>query len=235
MTTGDHGEDKTQLMPSRFDFMDFLAYLLPGATALTAVATMIGLVAPTHEAISALNQMSPGSAALTILPIATALSYILGVISSTLYPEKVERVLRHGDPLGSIEPSAAQAQVVAAFESLFGDQGKWSPAHFYIARAAIGESMPAAASRAHRQASLRQLRRNLIAPVILWYLSLSWLLFLTSLAICAKAAVFLVFTILTAVLCYSLFAKGVLENRRREVREVCCALVVLAANRTSAK
>lgn len=216
-------------MENRFDFMDFLAYLLPGATSLVPLIMMLcqflGLTA--SEFVSVVKDLPAATAAALILPVATALSYILGVLSSSLYPECLEKWIRKNDPLESIHPPDVEPYVRSAFEKIFGPVNTWTSAHFFMSRAAVGEYVPNAATRAYRQASLRQLRRNLIIPVLLWYVA-SVCLVVKNVANCQTGVLTVGgLTVLLAVLMYSLFVRGVVENRKREVREICCALALL--------
>lgn len=207
--------------------MDFLAYLLPGATALVALVAMLGSLADWGpNALSVLQDLSAATAVAIVAPLATAFSYVLGVLSSTLYPESLEKRFKERDPLASIHPPEAEPYVRRAFEEVFGQGGTWtwSATHFYLARAAVSEFLPATAARAYRQGSLRQFRRNLLIPILLWWLASNVWLFAGQASWGWKAVGAIALTFVAAGTYYRLFATGVIENRKREVREILCGL-----------
>jgi len=103
------------------------------------------------------------------------LSYILGVIFSGFsisLAEGVEKIQKHPNAWDTLQPEKFQEEILHAFREVFSpgkeNSRQWSRDHFYLCRALVIEKMPAVAQGAERQSSLRQIRRNLIFPILVW-------------------------------------------------------------------
>jgi hypothetical protein len=129
-----------------------------------------------------LVRLTPLSSSLNALPsdltsglIFLALSYILGVIFSGFsisLAEWVEKIQKHKAAWETLQPEKFQEEILHAFCEVFSpgkeNSNQWSREHFYLCRSLVIEKMPAVAQNAERQSSLRQIRRNLIFPILIW-------------------------------------------------------------------
>jgi len=138
------------------------------------------------------------------------------------------RFRRYKDPRSSVCPLEFAPAVCAAFRSVLGEGTgqEWSENHFYLARAAVQERMPQAAAEAMRQNDLMRLRENMLIPLLVWCLA-GLLLAISRLAHHQTDSIAI--AALTLALTYVIggrVACRAVDNRAREVREVCLALIV---------
>lgn len=154
----------------QFSLTDFLAYFFPGLFSTLGLYLLVRLT-PLSSSLNALpSDLTSGL-------IFLALSYILGVIFSGFsmsLTEWMEKIQKHQDVWDTLQPEQFQEELLHAFRDVF-NPGKengiqWSREHFYLCRSLVIEKMPVVAQRAERQSSLRQIRRNLIFPILIWFI-----------------------------------------------------------------
>jgi hypothetical protein len=214
-------------MKESFDFslMDFLAYLFPGTMMILVIAAVIRI-----SPFKYLLYQIPLSFVVGVIMIACA--YCVGVsISSAM--ASVEglflKYFRLSDPTARVELEGFESDVIDAFAKVFGDRGSWSTNHFLLARTLVCEKMPRCAAVIERQASLRQLRRNIVIPVLCLGIvgTITGVkVFLTS----PNHRYWGAFLIPVSLFSCYLIARGLIKNgmhsnRRREMREVCFGLL----------
>lgn len=218
----------------KFSLADFLGYLFPGVIALTAIAGLVFLSPFRHEVERLSFNLVTG---LILIPFA----YFTGVIISSLtynFDESLSKRYVKTDPLDQIHPKECEERVRAAYREVFKLEGDvtWSKSHFYVARSLIRENMPKCAAISDRQNSLWQIRRNGLIPILL--------LGITGLVAGAKISILNYFygrgefawwwgiilgltsILVTGALVRNLIKTGMYNNRMREAREVCSALMV---------
>ncbi|HEV7642426.1 MAG TPA: hypothetical protein VGO50_00665 [Pyrinomonadaceae bacterium] len=215
-----------------FSLTDFLAYLFPGAVTLVAITGILCLTPYKYL----LYQM-PWDNILTSL-LLIALAYLVGVIISSLTSNsETEKILNE------IHPPNFEKEIKEAFEINFKttecEAKKWTSDHFFAARSLVRERMPACSAAFDRQSSLRQFRRNSIFPVRL--LGIAGILTglkgiwdnpgpLNGDHIFKLLCCFIL--ILISVFGWPIINRFLrdsrLTNRKREVREVCTALLALS-------
>ena len=161
---------------NRFSAVDFLAYLFPGMVGTLGIYVLL-LLTPLKGTLRHLPvNVSTGILFLTI-------SFIFGVISSG-FSEMVVKKLgeEFRDNLKtSIEFGVFENEVLKAFQNLLklGQEQEvrtlWSRQHFYLCRSLVIEKMPSCAQLVIRQSGLRQLRMNIMFPVLIWFVAgLTW-------------------------------------------------------------
>jgi hypothetical protein len=155
----------------QFSLTDFLAYFFPGLFTTTGLYLFL-LLTPLRPSLS--DSFSSITAGLVFV----AISYVIGILFSGIslnIVERVEKRQKHKDSRASILLEGFDDDVLRAFSDIF-EMNKdvknirWSKEHFYICRTLVLENMPTVAQRVERQSSLRQLRGNLILPIIVWML-----------------------------------------------------------------
>lgn len=215
-------------MKDSFDFslMDFLAYLFPGTMMILVIALLIK--------ISSLGQILYQirlNFVVGVILIASA--YCVGVsISSAM--ASIENFLlkffRLSDPIETIPLRAFDEDVSKAFDNTFGNHGPWSKDHFYLARTLVCERLPECAATLERQASLRQIRRNLVIPV--FFLGIAGVvaglrtIFTNPNRYFLGGGLIILSLAATYIVARALIKHGMHANRNREMREVCSGLLV---------
>lgn len=211
-----------------FRFGDFSVFFLPGLVMLGAVAAamslagLVNITAAVHG-IGIAEAVAIGCAA-----------YCCGaVISGSSYPlvpalYAATRFRRYVDPRSAVYPRELAEAVEAALAELLGRRllQPWSADHFYLARTAVQERMPQTTAEAMRQNDLMRLRENLVIPLLTWSgLGIAYSAFYyrqSHVAAVALAAATVVVTYFVAgrIACRSV------ENRTREVREICDGFLI---------
>ena len=213
----------------KFSFNDFLAYLFPGTVMLLSIIFTLLLTPAKQILVEIPYNFASGT-------IAVILAYFTGVIVSSFtysFEDKIYKLLKHSDPIDSVQLPGFEEKVKSTFDEVFGNHGEWGRNHFFISRSIIRELAPQAAEAAGRQNTLRQLRRNSIIPI--WFLCLSGCLwgyhhaFLINHWLNHFWGVFLIITSVVScvIITYFLIAVGMHRNRKREVREICTAIILL--------
>lgn len=218
----------------KFSLADFLGYLFPGVVALSAIAGLLFLSPFRQEVEKIPFNLVTG---LVLIPFA----YFTGVIISSLTYTFKDSLYKHyqlTNPLDEIYPKECEERIRAAYKEVFkiNDEVTWSKSHFYVTRALIRENMPKCAAISDRQNSLWQIRRNGLIPIML--------LGTTGLVAGAKIAILNYFydrgvivwwwgvilgflsTLVAGAILRNLIKTGMYNNQKREVREVCSALMV---------
>lgn len=215
-------------MKDSFDFslMDFLAYLFPG-TMMILVVTVLIRISPFRP----LLYQIPLNFVVGVILIASA--YCVGVSISSAMASIEGPLLRYldlSDPIEVIPLKKFDKDVHNAFAQTFGDHGIWSKEHFYLARTLVCEKLPRCAATIERQASLRQIRRNLVMPVLFLGIvgAIAGLRTLLTNADCAYWGAILIPLSLAGsyFVARALIKNGMHANRNREMRDVCSGLLV---------
>jgi hypothetical protein len=208
-----------------FRLSDFLAYILPGATALAggwsvdAVWAWPDVYVPTSDALS--------------VSLAFAVSYVIGMLCSSLSPLR-----EWTDPTGdandqyvlSIDCPVTRKAFLDAYAVLTGEyivEAEWNKDRFFVCRSMLRELSPDTWSFAFRQSLIRQLRYNSVWPVLIWAaaaLSVPIRLMKSAPIIASLAALC---TLLLTWFVIRGLARSAAGNIRRETREVCFALLAL--------
>ena len=229
----------------KFSLADFLGYLFPGVIALSAIAGLLFLSPFRQELEKIPFNLVTG---LILIPFA----YFTGVIISSLTYNFEDSLYEHYEltnPLDEIHPKECEARVQAAYKEVFklnsDEEITWSKSHFYVTRALVREQMPKCAAISDRQNSLWQIRRNGLLSI--------FLLGITGLVAGAKIAILnyfygrgefawwwgmflgLVSVLVAGVILRNLIKTGMYNNRRREAREVCSALMVFHCQQPKSK
>jgi hypothetical protein len=149
---------------SRFSLVDFLAYLFPGVFGLLGMHILL-LLTPAKDSLIRLP------IDLTTGVLFLALSYVAGVVMSG-FSEVLPRMGRLYHSHTSELLPGLENELTRAFQAVFRlrceGEFEWSRTHFYLCRSIIYERMPCARALIQRQSGLRQLRMNLIVPVLIW-------------------------------------------------------------------
>jgi hypothetical protein len=173
-----------------FSIADFLAYLFPGMLSLSGLYVIL-LLLPIDASIP----KPPDNLGFWVFLL--GLSYIFGVLHASvtdLFFREYGREKRGDKNKGNIQikDEKLKMAVIDAFNSVFLDPpqrnikgGKtttsekdevnnWNKYCYYICRSLVIEKMPLASSHGVREGAYRQLRMNLIIPLIIWGLAGSW-------------------------------------------------------------
>lgn len=207
-----------------FSLTDFLAYLFPGIIMLVAIAVLIRL-SPYKYLLAEI----PSNIITGVFLIACA--YFVGISISSLMgslQKPLDKFFDAYNPTSEIPLTNFEDDVKKAFINIFGDHGEWSRSHLYLARTLIREKMPKCVSVIERQSSLRQIRRNIVLPVL--FLGVIGIIAGIKMIVNAKQvgwgmSVILISSFGAYVIARTLIKNGTHANRKREVREVCCGLV----------
>lgn len=198
--------------------------------------------------VAALIRISPFEQLLFHVPVNLAVgvvliaaAYCVGVTISSVMTSIEHSLLKYfrlSDPTAAIRFGKFNDDVTDAFAKIFGDRGEWSNSHFCLARALVYEKMPRLGAVIERQASLRQLRRNMVLPTFLlgivgaiegiklWLIATNhspWGPLLIAISLIGSYVV-----------ARALIKNGMYGNRQREMRDVCCGLLVYSHSVTSA-
>jgi hypothetical protein len=209
-----------------FSLADFLAYMFPGTLMILAIALLL--------------RMSPFKQLVYQIPhnlvtgvILLSVAYCLGVaISSTManFEGQLLKYFRLSDPIEVIPLKEFDNEVNNAFAQTFGDHRVWSREHFYLARTLVCEKLPRCAATIERQASLRQIRRNMVMPVLFLGIegTIAGLKILLSNVGQARWGACMIALSLAGsyVVAAALVKNGMHANRTREMRDVCSGLLV---------
>lgn len=217
-------------MKDSFDFslMDFLAYLFPGTMMILVIAVFIR-ISPFRGLLDHI------SLNLVVGIVLIASAYCVGVsISSAMV--SIEAPLRKyfhlSNPIERVPLRQFENDVINAFAQTFGDHGAWSEDHFYLARTLVCEKLPRCAATIERQASLRQIRRNMVMPVlflgIVGAIAGLQTLLTTSDRVYRGAILISMSLAGSYVVVRALVKNGMHANRNREMRDVCSGLLVYA-------
>ena len=153
----------------QFSFTDFLAYLFPGIFGTSGIFLLL-MSTPLNKSLSQLSiDLSTGVLLLVI-------SYILGVIFSGLAGDIIllfRRLTRKKDLREGLYLNVFSNALLDAFRDTFKvdekSQIEWSEEHYSMCRSMVAEFMPETDLDARRQNGLRQLRKNLIVPILIWF------------------------------------------------------------------
>lgn len=213
----------------RFTLMDFFGYLFPGIVALAGVLAGLQLTAWK----STIQWIDLG---LTESLLALVFAYVFGVVLSgfswPLYWASNGLYLRwmnRRDPREEIHPVDFATDVQDVFCKVLGidlTQKPWTPQHFYLARSLVDRCMPRHAELAARQNALRVFRQYMLPPLVIWIIvGVMWgqqTLEQSRLA----GWLMIIGSTVFGLLGLALVTDRLWRNRRREVREVCLALLV---------
>jgi uncharacterized membrane protein len=206
----------------QFSLTDFLAYFFPGLFA-TAGIYLALLLTPFQTYL--LTSFSNVTVGLIFL----ALSYVVGILFSGIslnIVEWVERVQKHKNSRGIITVDKFQDDIVKAFKDVFNvskdsNKPQWSNAHFYLCRALVLEKMPTVGQRIERQSSIRQLRGNLVFPILIWMvIGIGWGIYLLQIKINEWGIALIASSFIIGVLFLRITFSRMHNNEDREVREV---------------
>ncbi len=211
---------------NRFSLVDFLAYLFPGIVASLGLGVLL-LLTPLKDAIT----LIPADLATGILFL--TVSYLVGVILSG-FSEITTKWRRGGKGLDVMQTSILvpgfQEDVRRAFRAMFKPhyegEIEWSRTHFYLCRSLVYERMPNAALVIQRQSALRQLRMNLIFPMLIWFgAGLGWGIWCFYNNLLVWGIVLIALSIALVILTLSMIINRMNSNEYREVREVLAAFL----------
>ncbi len=215
---------------SRFRFGDFAAYFLPGLVMLLAVCWSLTLTVFDPYVRNYFRRVSLIDG-LFLCCAAYVLGAFLSGSSNKIFPH-IYRVSRHApfvDTRCAIHPSVLADPVRASFRKVFGEivaADLWSLDHFYLVRSAINERMPHASADAARQNDLMRLRENMMIPLLsLWMVALMFA-FVEAFQDLYRGTLLAFIATVVAYLAIGRLAGRAADNRAREVRELCSALVV---------
>jgi hypothetical protein len=210
-------------LSKQFSLTDFLAYFFPGLFATIGIYLLL-LLTPVQATLVSI------SADLITGAIFLALSYIMGVILSGFSMTMVDwisRAQKHKNPRGSLLPvEQFQDEVRDAFKDVFGiekaeNKPQWSKMHFYLCRSLILDRIPAVAQRAERQSSLRQLRGNLILPILIWVVDgIGWGIWSINNGILAWGISLVISSVIIGFISLKVTITRMYNNEGREIREV---------------
>jgi len=206
----------------QFSLTDFLAYFFPGLFATIGLFLLL-LLTPLNNLLFSISiDIVTGTIFLVI-------SYIIGVILAGFSGDVVFGLekIRGGykNPNKLIPILEFQDEIIDAFKKVFGAGEKrktsWSEWHFQLCRAIVLEKMPAVARRVERENSLRQLRINLVSPIIIWMLAgVGWGIWCILFSTKEWGIVLLVISLLVSLISLNRVLSRMYANDRREVREV---------------
>lgn len=153
----------------KFSFVDFLAYLFPGAVS-TMGLYMLLLLTPLEDPLKV--EIPDFLAAIIML----AISYVIGIVLSSFAELGVKKWMQYRSKIwarNTIPVPGFEADIKSAFNNVFpnGNQDKiaeWSVTHFHLCRSLVFQRMPNLAQSVIRQGSLRELRANLIPSITIW-------------------------------------------------------------------
>lgn len=199
----------------QFSLADFLAYFFPGLFSFLGLY-MLMILTP-------ISTRTPTSTVGIITFI--VLSYILGIILSgfsDLVTFQKNRASRDKIPIKDFED-----EICKACSEIFNVNKKWTTPHFYMCRSLVLEKMPHISQKIERQSSLRQLRRNLLFPILIWIGTgmVYGISFLINgqrpwgIATC-------IFSIVIGSLVFKAMRDRMLKNEEREVRETLTAFLI---------
>ncbi|HXQ36189.1 MAG TPA: hypothetical protein VN843_19395 [Anaerolineales bacterium] len=207
-------------LSKQFSLTDFLAYFFPGLFAVVGLYLLI-LLTPIQTALI--------PADITTGIVFLAISYVVGIVLSG-FSEWIEKTIER-NTRQSIPIDGFQDDVVTAFNDIFdkntSETMQWSQTHFFLCRSLILEKMPAIAQVILRQSSLRQLRRNLLLPIIIWLLAgIAWGTWNTLNGHRLWGFLVVVLSIIVSTVSYLVTVARMRQNEEREVREVLTAFLV---------
>jgi hypothetical protein len=204
---------------SRFSLADFLAYLFPGIFALTAFFFLVML---TPLSTSLANLPTDLTAGILFL----VFSYITGVVISGFAEIFTNRFRHKSDFL--IPLKGFEQDIKAAFKDVFDikDDIEWTRVHFYLCRSIVFEHMPNEIQGIQRQNSLRQLRMNMLLPILFWVIagcSWGWKFYASG---TREWGVVLIFaSIILGIMLFRVTVDRMQNNDAREVRETLSAFL----------
>lgn len=205
--------------------MDFLAYLFPGILATLGIFLLL-LLTPLN---TTLVDIPPDLAAGILF---SALSYIVGVILSGFseFVARAWRIRRRDELKGRIVLPEFQNEIIQAFNNLFNatreSKSEWSLTHFYICRSLVFEYMPTVAQVIQRQNSLRQLRTNMILPIMIWLcVGLGWGIHDTINNELVWGTILIVSSVVLSVLIVWMLVNRMNDHEEREARETLTAFL----------
>jgi len=210
---------------SHFSLEDFLAYFFPGVVGALGIYILLTLT-PWSVALPSLT------ADLTSGIIFFILSYITGVLFSGVSELLFSHVPGHKAKLPFHEEM--NKLVLAAFRKTFrlpkGPQVEWSREHYYLCRSYVYEQMPGILSLVQRQSSLRQLRINLILPLVIWLaVGVTWGVQSLLNQAAVDGLIKIVVSLILFIPILIITINRAMSNEWREVREVLTAFVANAS------
>lgn len=217
----------------RFSLMDFLAYFFPGIIGTLAIYVLLLLTPLSSSLTFSSIDVTVG---ILILSISHTIGVILSGFSSPIV-NRLQKAAKFKNPRANIPFSGFENDILKAFNSIFdqhlNNKDEWNEKHYNLCRALVLEYMPSMAQIAQRQSSLGQLRRNLIAPILLWAAAgIGWgIRFLTNNE--ANTGVWLI--LLSLVLSFATIRATLTRTNRTELREVEAIFAgLIVGNKTNA-
>lgn len=206
---------------SRFSLEDFLAYFFPGVVGALGIYYLL-LLLPFGPPLPA------PTADLTTGIIFFVLSYITGVIGSG-FSEVIFAYRRSSKDTILLHASLKNA-VLDAFHDTFeipvSAAGEWNREHYYLCRSMVYARVPGVQAHIQRQASLRQLRNNLLPSLVIWFaVGIVWGIQQLSDGATAQGIAGLVFSVALFIPILLNTINRAQSNEEREVREVLTAFV----------
>jgi hypothetical protein len=210
---------------NRFSLVDFLAYLFPGIVGTLGLYILL-LLTPLQDPLRRFpTGLTTGVLFLTV-------SFILGVIFSGFSElavkrrrSKIREELKSSMPLTCFEKDLARA-----FQDIFhlppDSEVRWSRDHIYVCRSLVVEKMPNCAQLIQRQNGLRQLRMNLIFPLLIWFFAgLAWGMHQISNQRPFWGSILIALSVALVPPTFSVIINRMDGNERRETREVLSAFL----------
>jgi hypothetical protein len=220
------GVKKSMDISSRFSPVDFFAYLFPGIAGTLGLLVLLSLT-PLKSTFNILSaDLSTGILFLTV-------SFIMGVVFSGF--SEIAIKWREPEARASIKTSIAlnnfQNDIFDAFRDVLKldreDKIQWSTDHFYLCRSLVLEKMQSCAQLIQRQIGLRQLRMNMIFPVIIWFaVGIAWGIYDIFKRDLSWGITLIIVSISLVIPTFRMIVNRMDSNERREVREVLAAFLV---------
>jgi hypothetical protein len=225
--------DKEKNVLTQFSLTDFLAYLFPGTIGLAALIALSQIIEPA-ETIKIIDPASyvannlPKSVELFVTVITglfgIAASYVLGIMFSSItfllgIEKIINRLWKARNPYRNGHLTSLHSEIDKVNEYLLNlksrpnEKDLDSGSLFYIYRGVVRAEDIKTTVFAERQSSLRQIRRNLILPLILWGIVLV-LYYPYNNSFLYIALTLIILSIIGIV-------KGINRNREFEVRDYC--------------
>jgi len=134
------------------------------------------------------------------------------------------------DARGQISPAEFQVEVIRVFNEILGpykvSATTWSSKHFFLVRSLIDQWMPEHSTLAKRQNTLRMFRQYMLSPVFIWvFFGVAWGAGYMTTSPWWGFIGILGSIIVGGRIAYLLVVRAI-RNERREVREICLALLV---------
>jgi len=169
------------------------------------------------------------TAAILLLALAYAMGIILSGISApiTKFILKIRKLDEPRDaiPLPELEPG-----IILALKDVLKAEAEtdlqWSATYFYLCRSIVQERLPNSAQAVSRQIGLRQLRENMLAPILIWLIAgIGWGMWSIVHGVVTWGVVLIVGSTISSFIVIVSITNKMYGNRKRAVREVCTAFL----------